>query len=253
MVVRLEAIGNLDLPTGVRYDPLGGAISASGRFSGSLRGQRGFVGPRQVGISARDITDSIDRGFDEFGDELRRAIRSVTGGWRAENRPVVSFEKQIVGADRTVYAVNLADAPGGKGAQIWNWLDLGVKPHKIVARNATALRFRGFDYWQHGGGPFGRDTGLFNYIPGTTPGSLTWTGSAYRGDRTVIIPRPDQSQGSHLQPGPPLRYLPNKGGKPAVVQHPGIHPRGFSQAISARSIRVLSSGIEEIIRREHAI
>ena len=96
-----------------------------------------------------------------------------------------------------------------KAMQIWNWLNLGTRPHKIKAKNAPRLAFR----W---GGPG-------SYKPKTTPGG-----------RRLKFGGPGTSSGPLV--------------RPLEVDHPGNEPRDFDGYIQRKIATKFKSAIRLAIK-----
>ena len=236
MVVKITAFGGF---VGSRFADFERRAGSRGGFRDPVSGRFTAVGSTPVGI-----VTSIDNAYVRWSRNLERSIAQLTANWKPENYPIFRFEKDFIGIDRAVFNILLEDSPGGKGAQIFNWLDAGTRPHVIEAVNAPALRFRGWDYHLTSK-PFPE-----TYQAGSTPNSLFWGAPSYLGDRTVLIPR----RGNVVyQPGPPGRFLPNSYGNPRAVHHPGVEPRNFSAQLVRLYQPDLEREINSIIRTEHAI
>ena len=96
-----------------------------------------------------------------------------------------------------------------KEQQIWNWLNLGTRPHKIRAKNAKTLAFK----W---GGPG-------SYRAKTSPGG-----------RSLKFGGPGTASGT-------MRY-------PMEVDHPGNKPRDFDGYIQGTVKRKFRGAIKRAIK-----
>jgi hypothetical protein len=87
-----------------------------------------------------------------------RMLEQTTQHWRGA-KPSFEF---LIGLTGTEAALMVGASGSGKGAQKWQWLDEGTRPHIITPRRAPYLRFQT-------GGSAGSSPGTLSTRPATPP------------------------------------------------------------------------------------